>query len=104
MSTISRVATAAARFPGKVQHPPHLHCVLFHDLAGCGARHIHGDIAAADHNYLFADRELVAEIHVQQKINAFVNAVEINAGNVWSRLRWASNCQQDRVKTLVPEI
>src|SRR5579859_224477 len=58
-----------------------LHLMLAHHFAGRGASHVHGDVAAADHHNLFADRELVAKVHVQQKIDAFMNAIEIYARN-----------------------
>ena len=53
--------------------------MLADHLARCGAGHIHGHVAAADHKDLLADGELVAEIHIEQKIDALVDAVEIDA-------------------------
>jgi len=38
---------------------------------------------------LVADGEFVAEIHVKEKVDALVNAIQINAGMVRSRLRCA---------------
>src|SRR5579859_4596902 len=42
---------------------------------------VHGHVTAADHNNFFADGELIAQVHVQQKINAFIDAIQIDAGN-----------------------
>ena len=55
--------------------------MLAQHLAGGGARHVHGHVAAADDDHFLADGEPVAEIHVEQEIDALVNAVEIDAGN-----------------------
>ena len=44
--------------------------MLLDDFARSGAGHIHGDVAAANHNHFLADGELVAQIHVEQKIDA----------------------------------
>src|SRR5579859_191731 len=46
-----------------------------------GAGHVHGHIATADDNHFLADGEFVAQVHVQKKINAFMDAIQIDAGN-----------------------
>ena len=45
-------------------------------LAHGGAGDVDGDVAAADDHDLLADGEAVAKIHVQEKIDAFHDAVE----------------------------
>ena len=55
--------------------------MLLDDFTRCRAGHVHGDVAAADHDYFLADGELVAEIHVEQEVDALVDSVEIDAGN-----------------------
>jgi len=49
------------------------------DTSRAGTGHIHSHVAAADHNDLVADGEFVAEIHVKEKVDALVNAIQINA-------------------------
>ena len=80
MSIISRAATAS-RLPCEGSNVLHAACVLAKHLAGCGAGHIHGHVAAADDQNLFADGEPVAEIYIEQKIDALIDAVEIHAWN-----------------------
>ena len=55
--------------------------MLADDFASCGTRHVHGDIAAADHDDFLADGELVSEIYVEQKVDALVNAIQVNSRN-----------------------
>ncbi len=67
-------------------------------------RHVHGDVAAADHNHLLADGELVAEIHVEQEIDAFVNAVQVHAGNGEIAAAMRAHGDQDRVEALMAQV
>jgi hypothetical protein len=79
-SIISRAATASM-LPcegSKFSTPPGM---LAQHFAGRGPGHIHGHVAAADDENLLADGEPVAEIHIEQKIDALVDAVQIHAGN-----------------------
>src|SRR5690242_19189634 len=55
--------------------------VLADHLARGRAGDVHGDIAAANHDDFFPDGEFVAEVDVEQEINALVNAVEVHPGN-----------------------
>ena len=55
--------------------------VLPQHLARRGARHVHGDIAAADHHHSLADAEPVSEVRVQQKVDALEHTVQLDAGN-----------------------
>jgi hypothetical protein len=55
--------------------------MLAQHFAGRGAGHVHGHVAAADHQDLFSDGEAVAEIDVEQKVDALVNAVQVYAGD-----------------------
>ena len=57
----------------------HAASMLLNDFARGRARYIHGNVAPTDHDDFFADGEFVAEVHVQQKIDALVNAIEIDA-------------------------
>src|SRR5579859_1613474 len=49
--------------------------MLTEHLASSGAGNIHGHVAATDHEDFFADSELVAQIHIEQKIDAFIDTV-----------------------------
>ena len=55
--------------------------MLAQHFTGRGASHIHGNIAAADHQYFLADGEPVTEIDVEQKIDALIDAIKIYARN-----------------------
>ena len=67
-------------------------------------RHVHGHVAAADHNDLFADGELVAEIHVEQEIDALVNAVEVNAGDGEIAAAMRAHGDQHCIEALVAQV
>ena len=69
-----------------------------------GPGHVHGNIAAANDNYFLTNRELVAQIHVEQEIDAFVNSVQINSGNGQVAAAMRAHRDQHRVKTLPPQI
>src|SRR5438105_2089312 len=78
--------------------------MLAQNFASRRPGHVHGNIAAADDNDLLANRELVAQIHVEQEIDAFVNSVKINAGNAQIATAMCPDRDQHRVKTLPPQI
>ncbi len=99
MSTISLVATALT-FSCEGSRSSTPADMLVDDFASRGTRHVHGDVAAADHDDFLADGELVAEIHVEQKIDAFVDAVEIDAGNGEVAAAMRADGDQHRVEAL----
>ena len=78
--------------------------MLLDDFARCRASHVHGDVAAADHDHFLADGELVAEIHVEQEIDALVHAVEIDAGNGQVAAAVRAHGDQHRIESLPPQI
>jgi hypothetical protein len=55
--------------------------MLTHHFASRRASHVHGHVAAADHDHFLADSEFVAEVYVEQKVDALVYAIEIDSGN-----------------------
>ena len=69
-----------------------------------GTRHVHGHVAAADHNHLLADGELVAQIHVEQKIDALVDAIQINARNGEIAAAVRAHGDQHGVEALVAQV
>ena len=77
--------------------------MLAQHLAGRGPGHIHGYVAAADDENLLADGEGVAEIHIEQKVDALVDAVEIDAGNGEIAAAMSANCDQDGIE-IAPQI
>src|ERR1039457_4314432 len=78
--------------------------MLPHDFAGRRTRNVHGHVAAADHNHFLADGELVAEVHVKQEIDAFVNAVEVNSwdGEIAAAMR--SHGDEYSIEALVTQV
>src|SRR5579864_5452202 len=78
--------------------------MLLDYFAGRRASHVHRHISAADYDHLLADGELVAQIHVEQKVDAFVNSVEIDAGNAEIAAAMRADCQQHRVESLAAKI
>ncbi len=103
MSTISFVATAET-FSAEGSSVLDAAGMLLDHFAGRGASHVHGDVAAADHDYFLADGELVAEIHVEQKVDALVDAVEIDAGNGEIAAAMRANRDQHGIETLPAQI
>src|SRR5207302_3268082 len=71
---------------------------------GGRAGDVHSDVAAPNHNHPFPDRELVAEIHVKQEIDSFINAVQIHAGNGEIAATMSSNRDQHSVEALVRQV
>ena len=61
---------------------------------------IHGDIAATDYQDLLPDGELVAEIDVQQKLDATMHAIEINTRDREVAAAVRTDCDQYRVEPL----
>ena len=102
MSTISWVATAVT-FSAEGSSVFDSGSVLPDDFARRGTGHVHGHVAAADHEHFLADGELVAEIHVEQEVDAFVNAVEIDAGNGEIAAAMRAHRDQHRVESLAPQ-
>ena len=103
MSTISRVATADDVFSGRLGILDATGMLLHHFASG-GASHVHGDIAAADHNDFLADGELVSEIYVEQEIDAFVNAIEIDSRDAEIAAAVRADGDQHRVESLASQI
>ena len=75
--------------------------MLAQDLARSRSRNVHGDVAAADDDDLLADRELVAKIHVEEKLYAAMHAVEIYARDGQVAAAVCPNRDQHRVIALV---
>ena len=67
-------------------------------------RHVHGHVAAADHNHFLADGELVAEVHVQQEIDALVDAIQINPRNGEIAAAMRAHGDQHGVEALAAQI
>ena len=63
--------------------------------------HVHRHIAAANHNYLLADGELIAEIHVEQEIDPLVDAIQVNAGDGEVAAAVRAHGDQHRVEALM---
>ena len=78
--------------------------MLPNHFASRRTRHVHGHIAAADHNDFLADGELVAQIHVEQKIDALVNPVKINARNRKIAAAMRAHGDQHRIEALMAQI
>ena len=78
--------------------------MLLQNFARRGTGHIHGDIAAADHHYFLADREAVAEVGIQQKVDAFVHAVQVDAGNGEVPAAMRADGEHHRVEALLAAI
>ena len=77
MSTISRVATASTfSFEGSACSTPAT-CWRTTSRAAERATSI-ATLPPPITKHLFADSELVTQVHVEQKINSFMNAVEID--------------------------
>src|SRR5207248_690765 len=74
--------------------------VLLDDFARRRSRHIHRNIAAANHHHFFADSELVPKIHIQQEVDAFVDSVEIDSRNAEVAAAMRSNRDKHCVETL----
>src|SRR5216684_4226787 len=53
--------------------------MLAHYFARRRASHVHSDVAAADYDHFLADGEFVAQVHIEQEVDAFVHAIEVNA-------------------------
>ena len=84
-----------------VFHAGHM---LAHHFAGRRAGHVHGHVAAADDDDLLADGELVAEVHVEQKVDALVDAVEIDAGNSQIAAAMCTHGDQHGVEALAAQV
>src|SRR5215469_10291495 len=78
--------------------------MLLYHLARGRAGHVHSHVAATDHYYSFADRELVSQVDVQEKINALVDTVKIDAGNRKLSAAMGAYRDQHRVKALLAKI
>ena len=55
--------------------------MLAHYFARRRASHVHSDVAAPDNDDFLPDGELVAEIDVEQELDAAMHAVEVNTGD-----------------------
>ena len=78
--------------------------MLPHDFACGRACHVHGHVAAANHNNFLADGEVVAEIHVEQEIDALVDAVEVDAGNAEIAAAVRAHGDQHGIESLAAQI
>ena len=74
--------------------------MLLDYFAGRRPGHIHGHIAAADDHYFLADRELVAEIDVQQEVDSLVHTVEIDTRNTQIATAMCTYGDKHRVEAL----
>ena len=78
--------------------------VLLDDFTRRGAGNIHGDVSTADHDDFLADGELVSEVHIQQKVDALVNAVEINSGNAEIAAAMSADGEEHGIEALASQI
>ena len=67
------------------------------------SRDVHGDVAAADDQHLLADGELVAEIDVEQKLDAAMHAIEIDTRYRQVTAAVCADRDQHRVEALPPQ-
>ena len=74
--------------------------MLLQHFAGSGARDVHRDVAAADHDHFLADGEAVAEVRVEQEIDPLVDAVEVHAGDGKIAAAVRAHRDHDGVETL----
>ena len=77
--------------------------MLFENFARRRARHVHRNIPAANDDDLLPDRELVSQIHIEQKINALVDSVEIDPWNAEIAAAMRSDGDQHGVEALPPQ-
>src|ERR1019366_4907128 len=104
MSTISLVATAETFSPeGSKSSTPPACCLTTSRAADRALSHIHGNVAAADHDHFLADGELVTQVHVEQKIDSFVDAVQIDSGNGEIAAAMSAHRKQHSIE-LAPQI
>ena len=62
------------------------------------ARHVDGHVAAADHHHALAQFDLEAQIDVDQKIDAVVDAGQVRAGNIQFAALVEPGGQQNRIE------
>src|SRR5476649_208909 len=74
--------------------------MLLQHFASGRARHVHGDIAAANDDDFFSDVEPVPEIGVEQEIDSFVNAVQIHSRYGKIAAAVGANRDHDRIESL----
>jgi hypothetical protein len=72
--------------------------MLAQHFACRGPSHIHSHVAAADDDNLLADGEPVTEIHIEQKIDALVDSVQIHAGNGEVAAAVRADCDQNGIE------
>ena len=82
----------------------HAACVLTNHFARGRAGYVHGDVTAADHDHFLADGEFVAEIHVEQEVDAFVHAIEIDPGNAEIAAAMRAHGDEHGVESLTAQI
>ena len=78
--------------------------MLFDDLARCRPSHVHGDVAAADHDHFLADGELVAKVDVEQEVNSLMHSVKVDAGDTEVATAMRADGHQHRVEALLPQV
>ncbi len=81
-----------------------LHFVLPHDFTCSRAGHVHGHVAAANDDNLLADGELVSQVYVQEKIDSFVHAIQIDTGNGKIAAAVGAHRNQHSIKSLRAQI
>src|SRR5579872_1332713 len=77
--------------------------MLADDFAGSRARNIHSDVTAADHDYFLPDGELVAQVDVEQEVDAFINAIKIDAGDGEITAAMRTDGEQNRIEAVMPQ-
>src|SRR5664280_2689446 len=77
--------------------------MLAQHLARSRARDVHGDVAAADDDDSLPDGELVAEIDVEQELDAAMHAIEINSRDREVAAAMCANCDQDGIEALASQ-
>src|SRR5579864_6121294 len=73
-------------------------------LAHGRARHINGNISAADHNHLLSDGETVAQVHVQKKINALHDAVQVISWQIQLAAAVKAESEEYRLESLSAQV
>ena len=103
MSTISSRGDGGHVFRGGLGIL-HAAGVLAYYFARGRAGHVHGHVAAADHDHFLADGEFVAEVDVEQKVDAFVHAIEIDTGDAEIAAAMRSHGDKHGVEALAAQI
>ena len=76
----------------------HTAWMLAQHFARRGPGHVHGHVAAADDENLFADGEPVTEIHIEEEIDSFVHTVKVHARNREIAAAVRTDCNQNGIE------